>query len=97
MSDTNLKRLRKKTWLTDLPDSIEIPPLGERTAAITMPIDEASVDDVSFAIQALKKQSSALHFQIESLRYLHDLARGVGAVGTARVVDAAASTLEDAP
>ncbi len=89
MFSNPLKRLRKKSWLSALPDSIEVPPLGDR-AGETKAIDAATVDDISFAIQALNQKSSALYREIEALRHLHDLARKVGAVGSDGAVEAAA-------
>lgn len=59
MFDTPLKRLRKKSWLNDIPDSIDIPAIGGRPAT-TKPIEEASLDDLAFAIRALSKQSLSL-------------------------------------
>jgi hypothetical protein len=44
MFDTPLKRLRKKSWLSDIPDSIDIPAIGGRPAT-SKSIEEASLDE----------------------------------------------------
>ena len=89
MFDTPLKRLRKKSWLFDIPDTIEIPQIGGQPK-VTKPIEEASVDEIAFAIRALTKQSSAILRQTNALQLLHDLARNEGALGVMLAVPAAA-------
>lgn len=71
MSETSLNRLRQKFWLSPLPDSISVPAIGDHIAAAVRPIDEASVDDVAFAIHGLNQQMSALSGQMEALKKLH--------------------------
>lgn len=96
MFDNPLKRLRKTLWMSALPDTIDVPLVGDTGGTLTKPIDEASVDDIAFTLQALNQQSSALHMQIDALKRVHDLARQAGAVGTAGAVAAAACVVEGA-
>lgn len=93
MFDTPLKRLRKKSWLSDIPDSIDIPAIGGRPA-INKPIEEASLDDLAFAIRALNKQSSAIYRKTNALQQIYDLARNEGALGNMLAVPAAARAEE---
>jgi len=93
MFDTPLKRLRKKSWLSDIPDSIDIPAIGGRPAT-TKPIEEASLDDLAFAIRALSKQSSAIYRKTNALQQIYDLARNEGALGNMLAVPAAARAEE---
>jgi len=95
MFETQLDRLRKKLWLSPLPNEIEVPPLGDREVLIK-PIGEASVDDVAFAIQGLNRKMSALSAQLDALRTLHDMARRAGAIGADAAIEAAMRSLEDA-
>ena len=50
MSDTPLKRLRATYSLADLPGTITA---GAPGAAISKPIEQATVDDLAFALQRL--------------------------------------------
>ena len=52
-----------------------------------LPLDQASVDDLAFAIQGLEARSSEISCQLHSLRRLHDLARARGALGTDKVTE----------
>ena len=93
MFDTPLKRLRKKSWLSDNPDSIDIPAIGGRPAT-SKSIEEASLDDLAFAIRALSKQSSAIYRKTNALQQIYDLARNEGALGNMLAVPAAARAEE---
>jgi hypothetical protein len=90
MSDSPLQRLRKSYALSDLPDTIIAGSAGAK------PIDEATVDDVAFAVQALNDEMNAIYRRCASLRSLHDQARRAGALGSALAVDAAVQTSEGA-
>jgi hypothetical protein len=87
MLDHSLNRLRKTLGLSDLPDVIDIPSGLDRIAT-TRPLEEATIDDVVFAIQALKQQYSSLCRRIDALQNLHDLAQQEGALGAALAVTA---------
>jgi hypothetical protein len=93
MFDTPLQRLRKSYALADLPDTIAASVAGDSTAK---PIEQATVDDVAFATQALTDQANAIYDRAAILRRLHDRARRAGALGSALAVDAAAQGLEGA-
>jgi hypothetical protein len=88
MSETLLQRLRKSYALADLPDTITTGATG------TKPIDQATVDDIAFAVQALNDEMDAVYRRSSALRSLHDKARRVGALGSTLAVVAAANTLD---
>jgi hypothetical protein len=94
MSIQSLDRLRKKMSFDAIPDTIEVPPIGGETASVVKAIEDASVDDVALAIQALDKVSANLIHQVSALRRLHDYARCAGAMGVSNVVEAAARAVE---
>jgi hypothetical protein len=83
MLNTFIDLLRKKSvWLSDLPATIRVPGHGGKPTIDGLQIEEASVDDIAFAIQGLEYESSAISGQLHALRRLHDLARNRGALGT---------------
>ena len=88
---TMLERLRKDDcFIADLPDTIRIPPLGQRQEEVTKPIETASIDDIAFAQLALQARSSALFGEIEALRRINDMARKNGALGADNALEAIA-------
>jgi len=91
---TPLDHLREKLWLKTLPDSIEVPTGPGTSPVITKPVAQVTVDDIAFAIEALFRQSVALHRKADALRQIHDLARRAGAVGTANAAAAAARVVD---
>ena len=91
---TPLDHLREKLWLKMLPESIDVPTGPGGSPVITKPVADASVDDISFAAEALFRQSIALHRRADALRQIHDLARRAGAVGTANAAAAAARAVD---
>ena len=93
MTDTSLQRLRTSFLFSDLPDTIAT---GRAGGDDPKPIEQATVDDVAFAVQALNDAANVIYGQAGALRSLHDRARRAGAVGAALAVDAAVSTLEGA-
>jgi hypothetical protein len=83
MLNTFIELLRKKSvWLSDLPATIRVPGHGGKPTIDGLQIEEASVDDIAFAIQGLEYESSAISGQLHALKRLHDLARNRGALGT---------------
>ena len=83
MLKTFIESLRKKSIsLSDLPDTIRVPGHGGRPTIDGLRLEDASVDDLAFAIRGISDQTSQLLQQESSLRRLHDLARSRGAVGT---------------
>ncbi|MEQ8694190.1 MAG: hypothetical protein RIC85_02550 [Gammaproteobacteria bacterium] len=89
---TKLERLREDNcFLAELPDTIRIPPLGDRQEEVIKPIEAASIDDLAFAQLALQAKSSALYGEIDALRRVYDMARKNGSLGADNALDAMAS------
>jgi hypothetical protein len=77
-----LDELRKSSFaLENLPDEIAIPAMADGVEAESKPLLLATVDDIAFAQQGLNQALSRIVEQIESLRRVHDMARGLGAKG----------------
>lgn len=88
-SKTKLDKLRKdNSFLTELPDSIRIPALGDRTEEVLKPIETATLDDIAFAQLALQAQSSVLYGELDALRRVTEIARRNGALGADNAIDA---------
>ena len=84
-----LEKLLKDSYLvSNLPDSIHIPPIGENRTDVTKPIEHATLDDIAFAAQALEQKSDALTSTLYALRRLYKEARAKGALGKDNIVDA---------
>lgn len=87
-ADTKLAALRKSSFsMSDLPDTIHIPPYPGRRDEAVKPTAMATVDDIAFALIALNQKSSAIYREIEALRTVYDLARKNGAVGADTALD----------
>ncbi len=77
-----LETLRKSSFsLESLPDAIAIPAVSDADEAESKPLILATVDDIAFAQQGLNKELSRIVQEMESLRRVHDMARGLGAKG----------------
>ena len=86
MLKTFIEALRKKSIsLSDLPEAIRVPGHGGRPTIDGLRLEDASVDDLAFAIRGISDQTSLLLSQESALRRLHDLARNRGAIGTDKV------------
>jgi hypothetical protein len=84
-----IEKLLKDTYLANnVPESIHIPPLGENLTDVTKPIEQATLDDIAFAAQALDQKADALNSTLYALRRLYREARSKGAVGSDNIVDA---------
>ncbi len=84
-----IEKLLKDTYLANnVPESIHIPPLGENLTDVTKPIEQATLDDIAFAAQALDQKVDALNSTLYALRRLYREARSKGAVGSDNIVDA---------
>lgn len=78
--------LRKKSvFLSELPSTLRVPGHGGKPTIDGLQIEDASVDDIAFAIQGLEYESANIGGQLHALRKLHDLARHRGALGTDKV------------
>ena len=86
MLKTFIEALRNKSIsLYALPETIRVPRHGRGRSSDGLRLEEASVDDLAFAIRGISDQTSLLLSQESALRRLHDLARNRGAIGTDKV------------
>jgi hypothetical protein len=73
-----------------LPDVLSVPAVPPRRPyGATLPIQEATLDDVAFATAAVEAEFNAVGDRLHALKRLYRLAREAGAVGAERVVPAA--------
>ena len=76
-----LEALRKQSMLfADLPDSVRVPGHGDHPAIDALPLEEASIDDLDLALQALDHKIAAARQQALVLQRLRDQARIRGGV-----------------
>ncbi len=82
--------LRKRhIWLEALPDTIAIPALEARQReASVKTIEDATLDDIAFAMLAAEAEFNAVGDRLHALRKLYGLARQAGALGADRAVGA---------
>jgi hypothetical protein len=82
--------LRKRhIWLEALPDIIAIPALEARQReACVKAMEDATLDDVAFAMLVTEAEFNAVGDRLHALRKLYGLARQAGALGADRAVDA---------
>ena len=86
-------RLRKSHYgLEDLPETIAPQQRDGDAPGEPLPIVEASVDDIAFAIVAAEQESSAIYCRLASLQRLYKLAREAGCTGADRAAAAAPKT-----
>ena len=86
MLKTFIEALRKKSiFLSELPATVRVPGHGGKPSIDGLQVEDASVDDLAFAIQGLESELSHIGGQLHALRKLHDLARNRGAIGTDKV------------
>ena len=80
---------QSEMYLRDLPETIRIPALdGNRADEVVRPLEDATVDDLAFAIQGMEAESRVHHRRLQGLRDLYDLARKRGALGVTTVAAA---------
>ncbi len=86
--------LRKRHYaLEALPDTIVVPALGaRRPEAVVKRIEDATLDDIAFALRGIEAEFNAVGDRLHALRKLYLLARDVGALGCDRPIDAVAAT-----
>lgn len=92
-SSSPLKRLRQRYNLEPLPEIIEVPAIGGR-AARSVPIEQATLDDIEFALLAFGHKQSALYEVSNALSTLLRMARRQGALGQDVGLHAAVRDLE---
>jgi hypothetical protein len=79
-----IARLRKAHYaLEDLPDAVTFPkhPARESDDPLPLPLEDATVDDIAFAIVAADQESIAASNRASALKRLYKMAREAGAIG----------------
>jgi hypothetical protein len=86
--------MRKRHFMLEaLPDTIVIPALGgKKTEQIVMPITEATLDDVAFALRGLDAEFNAVSDRLHALKKLYQMARDAGAIGANCALDVVANS-----
>lgn len=90
---SSLTQLRQSMWLKDLPDSIEVPAFGGRLAR-NLPIERATLDQITFALLPLEQQRREIGQRIMALEEVISMARKQGALGADIAITAATQELE---
>ena len=87
-----LLRKQPEMYLRDLPENIRIPALdGNRPDEVVRRLEDATIDDLAFAIQGMESESRLIHRRLSGLRDLYEMARKRGALGVTTVADAFAN------
>jgi hypothetical protein len=87
--DTKLDTVRKQhVFLDTLPETIHVPAIGARRDAVTKPLEDATLDEVAFAVVALDAECDEAYGRLSALKRLTTMARKRGAVGADRILDA---------
>jgi hypothetical protein len=90
--DNKLLRKQPEMYLRDLPDNIRIPALdGNRPDEVVRRLEDATIDDLAFAIKGMESESRLIHRRLSGLRDLYEMARKRGALGVTTVTDAFAN------
>ncbi len=92
-SSSPLKRLRQRYLLERLPDTIEVPGFGTKSDR-TVPIEQATIDEIEFALMALGWRQSELYGLSNALSEVIRMARRQGACGLDIGIHAAVRDLE---
>lgn len=84
--------LRKRHFaLEALPETIVVPaPESQQREGSVTAIEDATLDDIAFALLAAEAEFNAVGERLHALRKLYSLARQAGALGADRAVDAIA-------
>ncbi len=82
------KLMDAKYMCKDLPDSIRIPPIGDIETEVVKPIEEATIDELTFAAQALDNEYNAILDSVVAIRLLCKEARAKGALGCENIIAA---------
>ena len=90
-TSATLAKLRQRHYaLQSLPETITVPSLGaRRPVAIVRPIDQATVDDIAFALDGVEAEFNAVGDRLSALRKLYRLARQAGALGADGALESA--------
>ena len=85
----DITRLRKAHYaLEDLPETIAFPQRPGDEPREPLPVDEATVDEIAFAIVEAERESSEAHRRAAALQRLYRLAREAGCIGADRAARA---------
>lgn len=69
-------------------DTIRVPALeGHRPQEVTVPLEDATLDDMAFAIVGIEAQVAQARRGLSGLRELYEQARKRGAIGTNTVAE----------
>lgn len=85
-----VEQLRQRSgWgMNELPEAVRVPALdGHRPEEVILPLEEATLDDLAFAILGIEAQVAVVRRGLSGLRELYDQARKRGAVGTNTVTE----------
>ena len=89
MFKSKLTKLLKDEYLTrDLPKEITVPALGAIPETSIKNLEDATLDDLAFAAQALDLEVDAINSRLYAIRRLYREARAKGALGAENIVDA---------
>ena len=81
--------LRKASYaLEDLPETIAFPQRPGDEPREPLPVVEATVDEIAFAIVTAERESSAAYARSSALQRLYKLAREAGCIGADRAAAA---------
>ena len=87
---TPVQKLRERPewYVRELPDTIRVPALeGHRPQEVTVPLEDATLDDMAFAIVGIEAQVAQARRGLSGLRELYEQARKRGAIGTNTVAE----------
>ncbi|WP_420024122.1 hypothetical protein ACN9JG_19270 (plasmid) [Cereibacter azotoformans] len=81
--------LRKVNYaLEDLPETFSLPQRPGDEPREPLPVVEATVDEIAFAIVEAERESSAAYRRADALKRLYKLAREAGCIGADRAATA---------
>lgn len=84
-----ITRLRAASYaLKDLPETIALPQRASDEPREPLPVIEATVDEIAFAVVEAERESSAAYARSSALQRLYKLAREAGCIGTDRAATA---------
>ena len=85
----DITRLRKSHYaLDELPETVSFPKHPSEPAREPLPVVEATVDEIAFAIVEAERESSAAYRRADALKRLYKLAREAGCIGADRAAAA---------
>ena len=87
---TPVQKLRERPewYVRELPDTIRVPALeGHRQQEVTVPLEDATLDDMAFAIVGIEAQVAQARRGLSGLRELYEQARKRGAIGSNTVAE----------